>query len=250
MVVLAKPLDEVGKGQFKVTQVLHGNGVKPGETISLPGSEEISEFFPLPELSIVTDDLPKTPTPSQPAAPLRRARLFLVRDPRTGRLAPLRSGLRLGMAPGEALAPRQLQNPGPYCMVIQEGRVWENVVKEARETAAAVEEVLQLKAATGKERVAGLLRWIECHRLEFGGGFFDGERAGWGSLETDVFAWICEQEVQPEDCWAAIRLYAELNRGATLPLKRPSFGTQAGRAFLLGIALSEQVLDGDGDSSP
>ena len=54
-------------------------------------------------------------------------------------------------------------------------------------------------------------------RREFGGGLGmgDGEEPtfGWGSLEQDVFQWILESRI-PEDCWAAVKLYAELNQGA------------------------------------
>src|SRR5262249_9106024 len=85
---------------------------------------------------------------------------------------------------------------------------------------------------------------VERHRREFGGGFYDRERTGWGSLETDIFDWVCERG-RPEECWAAVRLYAELNHCAVLPLKRPCFGTPAGREFLTQVALNDRALDGD-----
>ncbi len=233
-VVLAIPIDGAASGHFKVTTVLRG-GLKVDETIALAASDRnfysLGAFVP-PD----PDDPPPLPTD---------VLLFLAAPVEQGKPVQLvSSGLFLGMADGAVLAPRQLSNPGGWTMTPQEGRVWSFVVKDAKAAAATVEEVLHLKATGGKERAAGLLRWVEQHRLEFGGGFFDNDRIGWGSLETDVFDWVCEKG-RPDECWTAARLYAELNHGAALPLKGPYFSTPAGRDLLLRVALNDTALDGE-----
>jgi hypothetical protein len=92
-----------------------------------------------------------------------------------------------------------------------------------------------------------LLAWIEQHRHEFGKPTVDVEGkddAGWGELETKVFDWVLES-CRPEDCWAAIKVFAELNQGRSPTLRSPSFGNTTGRKFLLGIAANEIALAGD-----
>jgi hypothetical protein len=141
------------------------------------------------------------------------------------------------------MAPQPQANAGVFTMSVKDGRVWQYVVNDAKAAAKAIDEVLYLKTAAGKERASGLLKWVERHRLEFGGGFHDDGRIGWGSLEMDVFDWICDQG-RPEEVWSAVGLYAELNHGAVLPLKGPYFATESARDFLFQIALNERMLDG------
>jgi hypothetical protein len=236
-VVLAEPID-VAKGRFKVTQVLRGHGAKAGATIELSGDD-----CALYTLHVFAKSDGKF-TGEEPA-PVAEAMLFLEAPAEGNKPVSLvMSGLRLGTVNDEVYTARQVHNPGPYIMTLSEEQQWPRVVRDTKATVAAIDEVLRLREAHGKDRTAGLLRWVERHRFEFGGGFYEGERTGWGSLEGDVFEWACER-AGSEDCWAAVRMYAELNRGATLLPKYPCFGTNAGRTFLLQIALNERLLDGD-----
>jgi hypothetical protein len=239
-VVLAEPV-ELATGQFKVTQVLRGGGgVKAGATVTVSPDE--CALYSLPELAKVAV---KASGEEVPPVPVLEAMLFLAAPVEANK--PVRlvlSGVRLVTANGDVLTAHQPHNPGGYAMTARDDLSWPLLVREAKAAADAIDEVFRLRAATGKDRAAGLLKWVERHRLEFGGGFRDGERTGWGSLETDVFYWACERG-RPEECWAAVRLYAELNHCAVLPLKRPCFGTPAGRDFLFQIALNERLLDGD-----
>jgi hypothetical protein len=234
VVVLAVPVDSASTGQFKVTHVFRGN-VKENSTIVLPPEERKSY-----SLAAFAPIVPENP--GDPPSPVEALLYLSISAEKRLQLVP--SGLLLAMSDGAVLLPRQLDNPGGYVMAPQEDRMWANVVRDAKTAAAAINEVFQLKAVIGKERTPRLLQWIERHRLEFGGGFYDGDRTGWGSLETDVFDWICDQ-ARPEECWAAVRLYAELNHGATLRLKGPTFDSTAGRNFLFEIAMNVRMLDGD-----
>src|SRR5262249_35501791 len=109
-----------------------------------------------------------------------------------------------------------------------------------RRDSAAVKRVLFLKQLNDPHRRnQRLLEWVDDHRHEFGS--VNPERGGWGDLETDIFDWIMASGI-PEDCWAAVRLYAELNHGAVPPLKSPAFGSREGRDFLLQIVLNEKAL--------
>ena len=232
-VVLAVPIEPASSGRFKVAHVLRGN-LKVDATIAL--TEADRNLYSLSAFAAVDPDNP-------PPAPIE-ALLFLAPVEQGKPMQLISSGLFLCMPEGEVRVPRQQQNPGGFVMTPQEKRFWANDVRDAKAAAAAIDEVMRLKAVTGRERAPGLLRWIERHRLEFGGGFYDGERTGWGSLETDVFDWIGDKG-RPDECWAAACLYAELNHGAALPLKGSNFATPAGRDFLLQIALNVRVLDGD-----
>jgi hypothetical protein len=49
----------------------------------------------------------------------------------------------------------------------------------------------------------------------------------------------------PEECWRAVRLYAELNQGTAPPLPAPSFGNRSGRDLLVSMALDAHALAGD-----
>jgi hypothetical protein len=80
---------------------------------------------------------------------------------------------------------------------------------------------------------------VERHRADFGS-----TTNGWGNLEQDVFQWVLAAGGS-EECWAAVRLYAELNHGAAPPLRSPAFARPDGRELLLGVAASEAGLEGD-----
>jgi hypothetical protein len=238
-VVLAAPV-ELATGRFKVTQVLRGGGVKAGTTVTVSPDE--CALYSLPELA-KTDV--RASGEEVPPVPVLEAMLFLAAPVEANK--PVRlvlSGVRLVKVSGEVLTAQQPHNPGGYVMTAREDLSWPLVVREAKATADAIDEVFRLRAATGRDRAEGLLSWVERHRREFGGGYYDRGRTGWGSLETVVFYWVCERG-RPDECWAAVRLYAELNHCAVLPLKRPCFGTPAGREFLTQVALNDRALDGD-----
>lgn len=239
-VVLAVPLEPTAAGRFKVTQVLRGHGVKNGATIELTATDR--QLYSLAKFIKSEED---TANEHNAMPAVTDALLFLAAPTEQGKPGSLvSSGLFFATPDGDVLAPRQLANPGPFTMTLQNGRVWQYVVRDTKEAAKTIDEVLRLKAVSSSQRATGLLNWIERHRLEFGGGFYDDERNGWGSLETDVFGWCCTK-ARHEQCWIVSRLYAELNHGAVLPLKEPYFGTPAGREFLFQIALNERLLEGD-----
>jgi hypothetical protein len=108
---------------------------------------------------------------------------------------------------------------------------------------AAIERLLFLKKLNDPHRRnQRLLEWVEQHRHEFAS--VNPQQEGWGDLGNDVFEWVLASRI-PEDCWAAVKLYAELNHGTAPPLKGPVFGSREGRDFLLRIVLNEKALAGD-----
>jgi hypothetical protein len=96
-------------------------------------------------------------------------------------------------------------------------------------------------------RNRALLEWIETHRHEFGAPTAtehpDRAAQGWGDLETQVFQWVLDS-CEPVDCWSAVKLYAQLNRGAVPHFHAPAFGSREGRALLLRMATANDVLEG------
>jgi hypothetical protein len=117
---------------------------------------------------------------------------------------------------------------------------WMAWLGAARADIASVERLHFLRTLKDPHRRnQRLLEWIEQHRHEFGS--VNPEQNGWGDLETEVFDWVLASAIL-EDCWAAVRLFAELNHGAIPSLKAPVFGTREGRDFLLRIVLDEKVL--------
>ncbi|HEY7157382.1 MAG TPA: hypothetical protein VH575_25735 [Gemmataceae bacterium] len=121
-----------------------------------------------------------------------------------------------------------------------------------RERAVRAEAVNDLfarkKLRSSARRNRALLEWIECHRHEFGAPITaehpEKTPQGWGDLETQIFQWVLDSR-EPMDCWAAVKLYAELNHGAVPPLHVPAFGSRAGRALLLRVATANDALEGD-----
>lgn len=241
-IVLAEPLDPASIQRFKVVQQLKGTGLKKGDD------------FHLVDLAPLDPRLP--PSDVQPAGRIRgkappelcrvsQALLFL--GPRKGntdrpQFTPVFSGLRLLTTEGKLLVPRQPINPGGYVLTLEPDCDWTALLRQTRADVAAVERVLSLKyLSEPHRRNRRLLEWVEQHRHEFGSEHPD---QGWGSLETDVFDWIQASGIT-EDCWSAVRLYAELNHGTVPPVKGPAFGSREGREFLLRIVVNEKALTGD-----
>jgi hypothetical protein len=124
--------------------------------------------------------------------------------------------------------------------------------RSVRRTGADAEAINDLfarkKLRPSGRRNRALLEWIECHRHEFGAPTAaehpEKSAQGWGDLETQIFQWVLDS-CEPADCWSAVKLYAELNHGATPPLHGPAFGSRAGRALLLRVATENDALEGD-----
>jgi hypothetical protein len=228
VVVRAEALQPVAPTRFRLLEVLRGPGLQPGDTIALDdlGPHDLRIFEP--------DVAPR---------PRRVVQALLFLGPNTGtrrrpRYQPVFSGLRFWTDDGAVLVPRQTQSPGPYRMTVAD-EDWDALVRQARADCAALDRLAAARClARPGPRNWALLEWLEQHRTDLDGG------GGWGALEADVFQWVLASGL-PEDGWAAARLYAELNRGAVVPLRTPAFATRAGRALLLGVALAEDRLEGD-----
>jgi hypothetical protein len=133
---------------------------------------------------------------------------------------------------------RLLQGLSFFCILIPCGWGWAEDSLDQHD--AALERLLFSKSLTDPHRRnQRLLEWIEQHRHEFGS--VDPARGGWGELGTEIVGWILASGL-PEDSWAAVRLYAELNHSALPTFKTPAFGSREGRDFLLQIVLSNKVL--------
>jgi hypothetical protein len=237
-VVLAAP---AGPGRFKTARVLLGAALKNGDVLEIddfaaydltaPGADGATERKPVK----VTEALLFL-GPREEAAPVPRFPL-------------LPSGLRIVAADGGVYRPERQDEPHYNLLPYRSRITWDELVRKAAADAAETAHVQFIrKIEYPIKRNRALLDWVERRRREFGGGLSmdDGDEpaAGWGSLEQDVFQWIFESGI-PSDCWAAVKAYAELNGGATPPLRAPAFGTQAGRTLLLTAAQDENALAGD-----
>jgi hypothetical protein len=254
--VLAEALEPFAPKRFRVLEVLHGSGLRAGDTLSY-GDLGMHDMHVYPE-----ENLPPGPEPRRPVV---QALLFLEAPEGKGPPQPVLSGLRLLTADGVVLVPEQWNNPGPYMLAVRRDLDWDALVRQVRAASAEYSRLLAAKnLARSGPRCRALLEWVERHRREFGtltdNWFWSETRrrrpgfvfpsaagrlySGWGELEQDVFQWILAAG-DVEVCWAAVQLYAELNRGAVPPLRTPAFGRKDGRELLLRLALSERRLEGD-----
>jgi hypothetical protein len=230
-VVLAAPVDPAVPTRFTVREVLRGRGVKVGDVLAFEDGR------PHQLLSSDPPPLPKAaPVPRRVGAAL----LFLGPESAGGALL-LRSGLRLWAEDGRVLVPEVRKGEGRYALAVAAEVDWSAMLVRVRADIAALEGLRTAKGlARPQARNRRLLDWVERHRREFGGP----PAYGWGALETEVFDWVLASG-RVEDCWAAVRLYAELNRGVAPKLPPGCFASRAGRALLLRVACSDSALGGD-----
>jgi hypothetical protein len=226
-VVRAVPLEPLAPRRFRVVEVLKGDGLRAGDSVTL---DDLGPH----DLQVYEENLPPGQKPRQRR--VVEALLFLGPRPRW---RPVLSGLRFLADDGVVLVPRQLRNPGGYFMAARRDVDWDGLAASVRADCAAVRSLAERKSlAVPSLRNKALLDWVEQHRRDFGG------PDGWGDVEQEVFAWILAAG-RPADSWAAARLYAELHDGGVVPLHAPAFASRPGRALLLGVALDEGALEGD-----
>jgi hypothetical protein len=242
-IVLSEPTENPSAPtRFKVQEVLRGDGLKPGDTLTVDlGLHDLRVHASI-----------QLPAKKQNPPIVEQALLFLGPNRGTreqARFEPVASGLRFWTRGRSLLVPVQIQNPGGYFMEERRDVDWAGLVRQARADAGAIADLMARK----KQRPVGrrnraLLEWVESHRHEFGSptkaDHPEKTTQGWGHLEVDVFQWVLDT-CEPADCWSAVKLYAELNRGSVPPLHEPSFGTREGRALLLRVAAAGDVLEGD-----
>jgi hypothetical protein len=255
-VVRAEVLEPLAPKRFRVLEVLRGSGVRVGDTLAYGNLEPY-------HLHVLPMNLP--PGQEPPRLRVLEALLFLQAPEGKGTPQPVLSGLRFWNADGSVLVPEQWNNPGPYQLTVYPEVDWDALVRKVRADSVEYNRLLTARGLTRPgPRCRALLEWLERHRREFGtlsgiwtwtptrpwrpGLAFPTPASrlydGWGNLEQDVFQWVLAAG-DVEECWAAVQLYAELNRGAAPQLRTPAFGRRGGRELLLGLALSEGQLEGD-----
>jgi hypothetical protein len=241
VVIVGEPNDPVAPKGFKVREVLRGRGLKRGEMLSSVsfGGHALPSFDP--------------PVPPRHTRKARRvARFLLFLEPTAGAASErhfrvLPGGLRALAEDGRVLAPRPAGGGG-YTLEAEPGVNWSLLLAQVRSDVASVDRLLAVRGLAREERRnAALLAWVE-GRPDRGAAPHGrpGQEAvgGWGELEVRALGWVLEGG-RPEDCWRAVRLFAERNDGALPPLKGVGFGTPQGRAFLLRVAKDEKALLGD-----
>lgn len=240
-VVLAVP---AAPGQFRTIRVFLGRALKEGDVFEI---DDLSSY----DLTVPTAE------GSPRGKPVKVAEALLFLGPKKGdapvpRFPLTPTGMRIAAAddrvyyprPGEEGADRNRYLLRDY----RPGVRWDDLVRRVAEDAAEVSGIRAIKAIDDRHRRdLALLDWVERRRREFGGRWWmeddDEPSAGWGTLEQEIFLWVFESRI-PVDCWAAVKLYAELNQGSIPQLQTPAFGTRAGRDLLLTLALDEQALLG------
>jgi hypothetical protein len=242
-ILLAEPVERLDvPTRFKVLEVLRSDGLKPGDTFTIdPGLHNLRDTGP----TLLPLEKRKPPTVEQ-------ALLFL--GPNRGtrgqpHFEPVASGLRFWTRDHSLLVPVQIANPGGFFMEERRDVDWGELVRQARADAGTIADLFARKKLRPiGRRNRALLEWVESHQHEFGAPMNaehpEKTAQGWGHLETDIFQWVLAS-CEPGDCWLAVKLYAELNRGTVPPLHEPAFGTRDGRALLLRIATADDALEGD-----
>lgn len=230
-VVLATPLDAETPLRFRLTAVLRGKGLQPGEEIAPTGLDAARvRSFDAPN---VADGTPR---------PRRIRQVLLFLEPTAGGgWAILPGGFRLCSDDGRTLAPTgQGVEPDPETR-------WPLLLRRVRDDVAALDRLASYRRlGRPNRRVQALLGWVREHRGELTASIGGSDEApvGWERLQHDLFDWIFESAA-PAEAWDAVGLYAELNQGELPRLRSPLFATPAGRTFLVGIATSDNELLGE-----
>ncbi len=241
VVVLARPVDPVTPTRFDVLTVLRGKErVKVGQRLAPVGLVE-KDMTSFDE----ADPDTKKPRPRR----IDQALLFL--QPGEGSLTVLRTGFRLCTEDGRVLLPAAALGEAASSLPLHvaDGITWAALLRRVRADVAAVDRLHMLRRlGRPAERTRGLLDWVEKRRTEFGRTEslrpHDLKPGGWGRLGYQVFDWIFASD-EPGSCWAAIKLYAELNGGEVPRLNVPAFSSARGREFLARTAENDRLLLGD-----
>lgn len=175
-----------------------------------------------------------------PVIRVEKALLFLTLPTQDGEdkgFGTVPSGIRALSDDGRMLVPSQFKNPGPQYLVPASDQKWETMLARVTDDLPKIASIRELeKIKDPGKRNQAVLEWIESHKDEFGGGFFDNDTKGWASLEPQLFGWVMESCI-PVDCWRALKLSQQLN---TRPEGfHPSFSSKTGRQLLL-----DKVFDG------
>ena len=237
-IVLADAVDPIAPTRFKVLLVLRGKGLRPGQVLAPVGlTTRAMQTFD------ETDPETGKPRPQR----ISQALLFL-----TGDVSPriMTNGMRLCTEDGRVLAPPsgESERKKPPFEVRPRLR-WSEVIARVRGDVAAVDQVQAYRRLNRPQRrTQALLDWVERRKGDFTSGSVPGMEdetlSGWEELQFAVFDWALEGR-RPEDGWAAVKLFAELNRGEAPPLHYPTFSTPEGRGLLGKVARDEKALSGD-----
>lgn len=257
-IVVAEPTDAAvltGKDvKFVVREVLRSERVKPRDAIAIKDMSyyQFGSFF----------GLRGDPANNEEAAPRCKLALLFLNEPQATRAEPrdpssfnlTASGVRYLTEQGKVMLPVQQINPGPYFFVEQKGADWKSLLDQIKADCDAIAAVRRLKEIEDPaDRNLAIFDWIEKHKGEFGGSYFDGVRdthTGWGSLEHDVFVWILDS-CRLDDAMRAIKTWRAIDKnGFGWPTGEvPTFASAEGRKLLLRIAADKKESLGDRQSA-
>jgi hypothetical protein len=240
VVVLARPVDPVVPVRFTVLSVLRGKEVRVGQVLAPRGLVE-------KEVRFFDESDPQTRKPR----PCRIDQALLFLRPGKSGLEVMPTGFRLCSEDGRVLVPVAAlgEKSEAKPLRVAGGVTWVALTERVRADLASVDQLHVLRnLGRGGRRTRRLLDWVQKRRTEFGSPatLSPGDLApvGWGKLGYQVFDWIFERESRA-DCWEAVKVYADLNRGEAPKLSSPVFSSPAGRQFLLAIAGDRKQLAGD-----
>jgi hypothetical protein len=242
-IVLADALTPIRPTRFHVRAVLRGRGAREGEMLT---------FADMGPVRVESFDPPSLPREGPRPRRINQALLFLEPSTRGAnrrqpRLVP--SGLRFVTIDQRVLVPSEGQGR-ELKMVVAPSGDWSSLLVRVKTDVASLEQLDHARRlARPSARARSLLAWVERHRRQFGADLRPreekGPAGGWGRLEREVFEWALACG-SPAECWSAVKLYAELNRGTAPPLPAGcSLTTAAGRALLLEEATRASALRGD-----
>ena len=248
-IILAEPADpSVLTGEdvkFVVREVVRSERLKAGDAIAI---KDMS-YYRFGNLFGRRGDHAK----DEETAPRCKQALLFLDEPRPTRDEPRDpsrfdltiSGVRYLTEQGKVMLPVQQLNPGPYFFAEQKGLEWKSLLDQIKLDVVAIADVRRLKEIKDPaERNDAILDWIEKHKDEFGGSYFNGARdtyTGWGSLEHDVFVWILDS-CRLDDAMRAIKAWRAIDKkGFGWPTGEvPTFASTEGRKLLLRIAADKK----------